>query len=133
MWAVSHHKKAQAEQSMHWSNITTVLGEITQVVNRIKSLTVSCGSRLMLIFFSSGRCFSCCLLGAGKACSETVGFPTGCSFFDREHDLRKIFIRHHTTTNFPGVKQQPITCLTQQIDLPLRWRSLNDCVYDRQS
>ena len=37
----------------------------------------------MLIFFSSGRCFSCRLLGAGTACSETVGFTTGCSYFDR--------------------------------------------------
>ena len=77
-------QKAQPEQSMHWTNITTTVGESTHIVNRIKSLTVPCGSRLMLIFFSSGRCFSCCLLGAGTACSpETVGFPTGCSYFDR--------------------------------------------------
>ena len=56
----------------------------THIVNRIKSFTVPCGSRLMLIFFSSGRCFSCRLLGAGTACwPETVGFPTGCSYFDR--------------------------------------------------
>ena len=136
---------------MHWTNITTTfVGESTHIVNRIKSLTVPCGSRLMLIFFSSGRCFSCCLLGAGAACSpETVGFltgcsyfdhasrliwiakreavrlpsllqfidrlgrpglrnaklfgfPPGCSFLDREHDLRKILIRHkiHSTKNF---------------------------------
>ena len=50
---------------MHWTNITTIVGECTHIVNRIKSLTVPCGSRLMLIFFSSGRCFSCRLLGAG--------------------------------------------------------------------
>ena len=62
---------------------TTIVGKSTHTVNRIKSLTVPCGSRLMLIFFSSGRCFSCRLLGAGTACSETVGFPTGCSYFDR--------------------------------------------------
>ena len=69
---------------MHWTNITTIVGESTHIVNRIKSLTVPCGSRLMLIFFSSGRCFSWCLLGTGTACSpETVGFPTGCSYFDR--------------------------------------------------
>ena len=101
----------------------TIVGEITHAVNRIKSLIVPCSSRLTLIFFSSGRCFSCCLLGACMACSETVGFPPscsffdrlgwprlqnvklfgfppGCSFFDREHDLRKILIRHHTTKNF---------------------------------
>ena len=54
------------------------------IVNRIKSLTVPCGSRLMLISSPPGRCFSCCLLGAGTAClPETVGFPTGCSYFDR--------------------------------------------------
>ena len=77
-------QKAQPEQSMHRTNITTtIVGESTHIVNRIKSLTVPCGSRLMLIFFSSGCCFSCRLLGAGTACSETVGFPTGCSYFDR--------------------------------------------------
>ena len=77
-------QKAQPEQSMHRTNITTtIVGESTHIVNTIKSLTVPCGSRLMLIFFSSGRCFSCRLLGAGTACSETVGFPTGCSYFDR--------------------------------------------------
>ena len=77
-------QKAQPEQSMHWTNITTTfVGESTHIVNRFKSLTGPCGSRLMLIFFSSGRCFSCCLLGAGTACSpETVGFLTGCSYFD---------------------------------------------------
>ena len=68
---------------MRWTNITTIVGECTHIVNRIKSLTVPCGSRLMLIFFSSGRWFSCRLLGAGKACSETVGFTTGYSYFDR--------------------------------------------------
>ena len=109
---------------MHWTNITTIVGECTHIVNRIKSLTVPCGSRLMLIFFSSGRCFSCRLLGAESPCSETVGFTTGCSYFDRlgrpglrnaklfgfppgcsfldrEHDLREILIRHqiHSTKN----------------------------------
>ena len=76
-------QKAQPKLLMHWTNITTIVGESTHIVNRIKSLTVPCGSRLMLIFFLSGRCFSCRLLGAGTACSETVGFPTGCSYFDR--------------------------------------------------
>ena len=165
---------------MHWTNITTIVGESTHIINRIKSLTVPCGSRLMLIFFSSGHCFSCCLLGTDTVCSpETVGFPTdadlllvwplllllsprhrhglfagdgrlpnwlqllrpsqltwiakreavrlpsrlqfidrlgrpglrnaklfgfppGCSFLDREHDLRKILIRQqiHSTKNF---------------------------------
>ena len=61
----------------------TIVDESTHIANRIKSLTVPCGSRLMLIFFSSGSCFSLHLLGAGMACSETVGFPTGCSYFDR--------------------------------------------------
>ena len=108
---------------MHWTNITTIVGESTRIVNSIKSLTVPCGSRLVLIFFLSGRCFSCCLLGAGTTCSpEAVGFPTGCSYFDRlgwpglrnvklfppgcsfldrEHDLRKKLIHHqiHSTKN----------------------------------
>ena len=69
---------------MHWTNITTtIVGESTQIVNRIKSLTVPCGSRLMLIFFSSGHWFFCRLLVEGTACSpEMVCFPTGCSYFD---------------------------------------------------
>ena len=45
-------------------NITKIVDEITHIANRIKSLTVPCSSRLTLIFFSSGRSFSCCLLGA---------------------------------------------------------------------
>ena len=69
---------------MHEYHDNFFVGESTHIVNRIKSLTVPCGSRLMLIFFSSGRCFSCCLLATGTVCSpETVGFPTGCSYFDR--------------------------------------------------
>ena len=140
-------QKVQPEQSMHWTNITTIVGESTHIVNRIKSLTVPYGSRLMLIFFSSGRCFSCCLLGVGRlvrwrrsasqlaAVTSTVsvdldcvreavqlpsrlqfidrlgrpglrnaklfGFPPGCSFLGREHDLRKILIRHqiHSAKN----------------------------------
>ena len=139
---------------MHWTNITTIVGESTHIVNRIKSLTVPCGSRLMLIFFSSGRCFFCCLLGTGTACSpETVGFqtgcscfdrlglpglrnaklfgfPPGCSFLDREHDLRKILIRQQIhSKKFLVAKQQLITCLTDRNDSPLRWRSLRDWVY----
>ena len=66
-------QKAQPEQSMHWTNITPIVGESTHIVNRIKSLTVPCGSRLMLTFFSSGRCFSCRVLGAGAACSRGDG------------------------------------------------------------
>ena len=53
MWAASDHKNAQAEQSMHWTNITTIVGDIIHIVNRIKSLTVPCSSRLTLIFSSS--------------------------------------------------------------------------------
>ena len=45
------NQKVQPEQSMHWTNITTIVGESILIVNRIKSLTVPCGSRLMLIFF----------------------------------------------------------------------------------
>ena len=32
--------------------------------------------------------------------TKLFGFPHGCSFFINEHDLRKIFIRHHSTKNF---------------------------------
>ena len=81
--SIPSHKKPNRNNQCMWTNITTNVGESTHVVNRIKSLTVPCGSRLMLIFFSSGRCFSCRLLGAGTAYSETVGFPTGCIYFDR--------------------------------------------------
>ena len=44
------------------TNITTIVDEITRIVNRIKSLTIPCGSRLTLILSLSGRYFSCCLL-----------------------------------------------------------------------
>ena len=123
LWAASYQPKIPTETI---NALDEYHGESTHIVNRIKSLTVPCGSRLMLIFFSSGQCFSCCLLGTDTACSpETVGFPTGCSYFDRlgrpglrnaklfgfppgcsfldrEHDLRKILIRQqiHSTKNF---------------------------------
>ena len=59
MWAASHYLEiAKVEQSMHWTNITTIVGEITHIVNCIKSLTIPCGSRLTQIFFSSGSSFS---------------------------------------------------------------------------
>ena len=78
--AFVHFAALPPKQSMYWTNITNIVGESTHIVNRIKSLTVPCGCRLMLIFFSSGRCFSCCLLGTGTACSpETAGFSPGCS------------------------------------------------------
>ena len=34
--------------------------------------------------------------------AKLIGFPPGCSFLDREHDLRKILIRQqiHSTKNF---------------------------------
>ena len=63
-------------------NITAIVGEVTDIVNRSKSLTFPCSSRVTLIFFSSGRCFSWCVLGACTACSETVGFPPGYSLVD---------------------------------------------------
>ena len=34
------NQKSQPKQSMHWTNITTIVGESTHIVNRIKSLTV---------------------------------------------------------------------------------------------
>ena len=122
IWTEFYRKQPKRNDHCTWTNITTVVGEITHIVNRIKSLIAPCSSRLTLIFFLSGRCFSCCLLGACTACLETgfqpgfslfdrlgspglqntklFGFPPGCSFFDREDDSRKIFIRYHTMTAF---------------------------------
>ena len=133
---------------MHWTNITTTfVGESTHIVNRIKSLTVPCGSRLMLILLLvwplllllpsrrghglfAGRLpnwlqslrpsrltwiakreavrlpsllqFIDRLGRPGLRNAKLFGFPPGCSFLDREHDLRKILIRHkiHSTKNF---------------------------------
>ena len=38
----------------------------------------------------------------GLRSTKLFGFPPGCSFLDREHDLRKILIRHqiHSAKNF---------------------------------
>ena len=60
--------------------MTTNVVEITHIVYKVKSLTVPCSSRLTLIFFSSGHCFSCCPLGAWTACWKTVGFSSGLQF-----------------------------------------------------
>ena len=62
--------------------------------------------------------------------AKLFGFPPGCSFLDREHDLRKILIRQQIhSKKFLVAKQQLITCLTDRNDSPLRWRSLRDWVY----
>ena len=73
--------------------------------------------------FSSGRCFPCCLIGSEHGLfrddrhpstleflrrslstwienTKLFGFPAGCSFFDRDHNLRKMIIPRHATKNF---------------------------------
>ena len=67
---------------MHRTNITTNVVESTHIVCRVMSLSLTfpCGSSLRLIFFSSGRCFSCCPLGEWTACWETVGLSPGLQF-----------------------------------------------------
>ena len=78
-------KKQQqhAEYSMHRTNMTTDVVEITHIVYSVKSLTVPCSSRLTLILFSAGRC---CLLVVSSVRERLVGrllaFPLGCSFFE---------------------------------------------------
>ena len=86
MWAASHHEKKKqqhAEYSMHRTNVTTDVVEITHIVYSVKSLTVPCSSCLTLISFSAGRC---CLLVVSSVRERLVGrllaFPLGCSFFD---------------------------------------------------
>ena len=48
-------------------------------------------------------------------------FPPGCSFLGREHDLRKILIRHHTTKNFWAWNSNSYWLLASLIEMIRRW------------